>query len=143
MSMRKKAIIVCKIAHKFGGGASGGYWALFRFELLAYYHQNLCIFFMFGFFRTFFCQKNCPTMVESHFKNTMENQLFEAPFFLDKTLQKIFQKCKYIGLCLRTAFGNNFGPWKVPKPENTCQLKCKFSSLGTSQGQSVFAQSPI
>ena len=27
-----------------GWGDSGGYWALFGFELLACYHQNLCIF---------------------------------------------------------------------------------------------------
>ena len=38
------------IDNGYGGwGDSRGYWALFRFELLACYHQNLGIFFVFGF----------------------------------------------------------------------------------------------
>ena len=37
------------LRHGVGGGGSGGYWALFRVELLACYHQ-----------------KSYPTMVKSH-----------------------------------------------------------------------------
>ena len=77
-------------ARKIRYGGSGGYWALFRFELLACYHQDLGIIWGFGLFRICFRQKSDPTMVKSHFKNTIGNSFFEVPFFLDKTLQKIY-----------------------------------------------------
>ena len=47
----------------------------------------------------------------------MENPFFKAPFFKTKCSNKIFENSNYIGLCVKTAFGNNSGPWEVPKPE--------------------------
>ena len=40
-----------------GWGLSGGYWAVFKFELPACYHLNLCIFWGVWLFQIFFCQK--------------------------------------------------------------------------------------
>ena len=40
-----------------GEGVSWNYWALIRFEILAFYHQNLCIFWGVWFFQIFFGQK--------------------------------------------------------------------------------------
>ena len=37
-----------------GEGVSGGFWALFSIELLAFYHQNLGIFWDVWFFQNFF-----------------------------------------------------------------------------------------
>ena len=118
---------------------------------LSYWHATIktyAYFREFGFFRIFFCQKSDPIMVKSHFKNTMENPFFEVPFFLDKTLQIFFYNSNYIGLCLKTAFRNNFGPWEVPKLENLHFHFHAFSGWGTSQGpklflKAFFTQSPI
>jgi hypothetical protein len=50
-----------------GGGVSGGYWGLFRFELPACYHPNLGIFKGVWLFQNFFFVKMYPTPVKSFF----------------------------------------------------------------------------
>ena len=55
-----------------------------HFSDLSYWHattKTYAYFGGFGFFRVFFRQKSDPTMVKSHFKNTMRNPFFKAPFF--------------------------------------------------------------
>ena len=50
---------------------------------LCYWHattKTYAYFGVFGFFRIFVRPKSDPTLVKSHFKNTMENPIFEAPF---------------------------------------------------------------
>ena len=60
-----------------GGGLSGGYRALFRFELPACYHPNLDIFWGVWLFQNFFLPKKNPTQGESLFENSMENPFFD------------------------------------------------------------------
>ena len=58
---------------------------------LSYWHattKTYTYFGVFGFFRTFFCQKSDPTMVKSHFKNTMGNPILKAPIFKAKRTKK-------------------------------------------------------
>jgi hypothetical protein len=61
---------------------------------LSYWHattKTYAYFREFGFIRIFFCQKSDPTMVKSHFKNTMGNPFFEAQFFETKRSKFFFR----------------------------------------------------
>ena len=58
---------------------------------LIYWHattKTYAYFREFGFFRIFFCQKSGPTMVKSHFQNSMGNPFFDFFKILTKMLQK-------------------------------------------------------
>ena len=74
--------------------------------------------------------------------------LLKAPFFLDEMLKKKVKNNNYIGLCVKTAFRNNFGPREVPKLENLNFHFHAFSGWDTSRGpklflKAFFTQSPI
>ena len=76
-------------------------------------------------FSEFFSRpKSDPTMFKSHFLNTMGNPILNAPFFKTKRSTKKKLYSNYIGLCVKTAFTNNFGPREVPKLEN-----CTFTFM--------------
>ena len=62
----------------------------------------------------------------------MGNPIFEEQFFKTKTLQIFLKNSKYIALCVKTAFRNNFGPLKVPKLENPHFHFHVFSGWGSS-----------
>ena len=62
-----------------GRGVSGGYRALFRFDLSACYHPNLGIFCGVWLFQKKNLPKKDPMPVKSLFENTMGNPFF--PFF--------------------------------------------------------------
>ena len=58
---------------------------------LSYWHsttQTYAYFMEFGFFRIFFRQKSDPTMVKSHFENTMGNTFLVFFKLLTEMLQK-------------------------------------------------------
>ena len=63
----------------------------------------------------------------------MGNPFFKAPFIQTKRSKKI-QNNKYIGICVKTAFINNFGPREVPKLGNLHFHLHAFSGWGTSRG---------
>ena len=78
----------------------------------------------------------------------MGNSFFEASFFLTKRSKNKIYNSNYIGLCVKTAFKNNFGLPEVPQPENAWKRKWRFSISGTSHGpklflKAVFTQSHI
>ena len=60
-----------------GWGGSGGYQALFRFELPACYDSNLGIFWGVWLFQKKFLSTKKTTLVKSLFENTMGNPFFE------------------------------------------------------------------
>ena len=93
-----------------GGGVSGGYRKLFRFELPASYHLNLGIFLAFS---EFCCQKKNPTQVKSLFENTIENPFFDFFKILTKTLLKKIQIRNIDSLILNLLSESvfDFGKW--------------------------------
>ena len=61
---------------------------------LSYWHATTktnAYFREFGFFRIFFCQKNDPTMVKSHFENIMGNSFFDFLKYWPKCSKKKFR----------------------------------------------------
>ena len=117
-----------------GGGINGTVW----FELLACYQQNFYIFLGVWLFQNFLSAKQSdPNMVKSLFKNILGNSFFEAPFYETKR-SNFFLNIDNIGLCVKNAFGNNFGPQEVPKLENLHFHFHGFSGWGTSWGPKLF-----
>ena len=86
----------------------------------------------------FFVNKNSPPQTRSLIENTMGNPFFGVFIILTKTNKKNWNS-NYIRFYQKTAFGNDFGPQKVPK------IKIKkrhfhihaLSGWGTSRGLKV------
>ena len=72
----------------------GGYWGLsvlFRFERTACYHLNLGKFWNVWPFQSFFSlKKSDPTLVKSHFENTITNPFLKSHFQSIGTLGRCF-----------------------------------------------------
>ena len=76
---------------RFLRGVSGVYWALFIFELLACYHQNLGLFWGVWLFQNFFLPKKVTLPRQKHiFKIQWEiHFFFKAPDLKKKRSKKI------------------------------------------------------
>ena len=118
---------------------------------LSYWHattKTYAYFGVFGFFRIIFFAKKVTLPWSNHiFEIQWEIHFLKRPFSRQNAPKK-FQNNNCIGLCVKTAFENNFGPPAVPKLENL-HFQCHaFSGWGTSQGPKLFpkafiTQSPI
>ena len=89
----------------------------------------------------FFCQKKYPTLIKSHFENTMRNPFFQTPFFLDDTPPPNKLTIVIIQKLIKKLFTESiFAPREVPKLENLQFHFHAFSGCGTSRGQKFIVQ---
>ena len=69
-------------------------------------------------FSEFFFVKKVTLPLSNHiFKIQWEINFFKRHFF-DEMLHTFFLNSNYMGLCVKTAFKNNFGLPEVPQPES-------------------------
>ena len=82
------------------------------------------------------CQKK--TLPQSnHIFKIQEKSIFLNAIFIEK---KIIVS-NYVGLDLKPAFGINFGPQEVPKPENLLLHFHAYSGWSTSRGPKMYSES--